>query len=294
MRVVEVKHGTAIEWTHGTGFRGETWNPATGCSKVSAGCLHCYAEELSLKRGWSQVPWSALNAIENVVLHPERVDQPRRWRDPRMIFTNSMSDMAHELIPYEFFAECLDVMRDTPRHVYQILTKRPERMRELLWRWYDYDPTDPPGTRLPPLPNVWVGVSIENRKWVGRADVLRDTPAAVRFISAEPLLGPLIPTGCSFADGTYGWDDSYTGRGLDLAGIDWLIVGGESGSRHRPMDPAWVRDLRDACRVEGTSFFFKQDSGSRPGKRGRFADESEWPQEMPGAPRPQVAQGTLL
>lgn len=292
-----LKHGTAITWTHGLGFKGETWNPVTGCSKVSAGCRGCYAEELSLRRGWSQKPWTALNAAENVVLHPERVDRPLRWTKPRMIFVNSMSDMFHELIPYEFTAECFEVMRDCPQHVFQVLTKRPERMREFLLGWYDYDSSDPPGTRLSPLPNVWMGVSIENRKWVGRADLLRATPAAVRFISAEPLLGPLIYDG-SWDSGLrerrpHFWLDGYDGPPLNLDGIGWVICGGESGHRYRPMQIDWVRDLRDACYASGTAFFFKQDSGSRPGKRGRFADELEWPQQMPGTPNPQAEQGRL-
>jgi protein gp37 len=243
-----VSDRSSIEWTEAT------WNPVTGCSKVSPGCAHCYAETLSLRFGRSQLPWTPRNARENVRLHPERLDQPRRWRQPRVIFVNSMSDLFHELVPDDFIRAVFEVMRDTPRHTFQVLTKRPERMANAVARLYD------DGLAPAPLSNVWVGTSIENRRFVTRADAVRDTPAAVRFISAEPLLGPV-------ADG------------LELAGIDWLIVGGESGPRHRRMDPDWARALRDSALHAGIAFFFKQSSGARPGMS-RELDGRTW-DEMP-------------
>ena len=206
---------SAIEWTEAT------WNPVTGCSKVSPGCAHCYAETLSRRFGHSQLPWTPANAAENVVLHPERLTVPLRWRRPRMIFVNSMSDLFHDEVPLEFVSEILDVMAVCPRHTFQTLTKRPERMRDYLLRIGNVEQR---------LPNAWFGVSIENQRHAYRADILRDTPAAVRFISAEPLLGRID---------------------LDLTCIDWLIVGGESGAHHRPCDPAWVRSLRDQAVGQG-------------------------------------------
>src|SRR3954451_5679570 len=197
--------GTGIEWTQAT------WNPVSGCSKVTPGCAHCYAERFSLRFGQSREPWLPAHAAQNVSLHPERLDLPLRWRRPRLIFVNSMSDLFHEEIPLDYIQQVFAVMADAHWHTFQILTKRHERLAELAHdlRW--------PG-------NVWMGVSIENRRWVTRADALRRVPAAVRFISAEPLLGPVDP--------------------LDLAEIDWLIAGGESGARHRPVQVEWIRQLR--------------------------------------------------
>jgi protein gp37 len=232
---------SAIEWTEAT------WNPVTGCSKVSPGCAHCYAETMSLRFRWSERPWLPAHAAENVVLHPERLDQPLRWRRPRTVFVNSMSDLFHELVPRDFVRKVFEVMATADRHVFQILTKRHERLAELA-------------AELPWPENVWMGVSIENNRWVGRADYLRQVPAAVRFISAEPLLGPL--------------DE------VDLDGIDWLIAGGESGRRHRPVHPEWIRDLRDRCQAEGVSFFLKQWGGRTPKAAGRLLDGVEW-SEMP-------------
>jgi protein gp37 len=192
---------TSIEWTDAT------WNPVTGCSKVSPGCANCYAETLSLRFGWSKKPWTPENAAENVVLHPERLDKPGTWRKPRMVFVNSMSDLFHELVPDQFIFDVFSVMARESKHTYQVLTKRPERMRDLFagiatcehgWLTHNGDnPSSYGGTGIVvpepwPLPNVWLGTSIENMRWVGRADALRDTAAAVRFISAEPLLGPLV------------------------------------------------------------------------------------------------------
>lgn len=223
-----------------------------------------------------ELPWTPENAEANVFLRPDRLDQPLRWRRPRMIFVNSMSDLFHEQVPNEFIAAVFGVMLAAEQHTFQVLTKRPERMKA-WFDWYlheaaDREVLDEPGDVALqearargvdelhlygcsgegwPLRNVWLGVSIENRRYVGRADVLRETPAAVRFISAEPLLGPLV---ARFApDGELGewvWPDGSTDGegGLDLTDIDWLIVGGESGAGHRPIRPKWARDLRDACR----------------------------------------------
>ncbi len=232
---------SAIEWTE------SSWNPVTGCSKVSPGCAHCYAETLSQRFHWSEQPWTAAYAAENVVLHTERLDQPLRWRRPRMVFVNSMSDVFHELVPLSFIREVFEVMAEAERHVFQILTKRHERLAELA-------------AELPWPENVWMGVSIENRRWVERADCLRQVPAAVRFISAEPLLGPL--------------------DGLDLDGIHWLIAGGESGHRRRPVREEWVRELRDRCQAEQVAFFLKQWGGRTPKAGGRLLDGVEW-SEMP-------------
>lgn len=228
------------------------------------------------------------------------LDKPLRWRKPRRVFVNSMSDLFHEEIPDEYIARVFDVMAEAPQHVFQVLTKRPERMRDLSLAYAatDHQHNDPP---MWPLPNVWLVVSIENRRFVGRADLLRETPAAVRFISAEPLLGPLIED-----DYEMDWADGYEGPGLVLKDIDWVIVGGESGPGHRRMDPAWVRMLRDCCllscgrceRIEGEciceepafehsrrrAFFFKQWGGPKPTSGGRELDARTW-DEMPEADR---------
>ena len=234
---------SAIEWTDAT------WNPVTGCSKVSPGCAHCYAERLSLRFGRSVLPWTPENAEQNVILHPERLRVPFSWRQGRMVFVNSMSDMWHPLVPASFITQVFEVMRDASHHTYQILTKRPELMRA----WFEG-----PGSAwaADPLPNVWLGTSIENDRWVRRADELRRTPAATRFISAEPLLGPLTS--------------------LELNGIDWLIVGGESGSSHRPMQYSWVRQLKEKAEKAGTAFFFKQWGGPTPKSGGRELDGQTW------------------
>lgn len=200
---------SAIEWTDAT------WNPVTGCSKVSPACAYCYAETLSLRFGWSQSPWTPANAAENVVLHPERLDQPLRWQEPRMVFVNSMSDLFHELVPDDFIRRVWMRMEVAAQHTFQVLTKRPDRMRDLSWS-------------LPLLPNVWLGTSIENDRWVGRANDLRATRAAVRFVSAEPLLGNL--------------------RSLEITGIDWLNVGGESAG---PPTRALVRPAGRPVRIDG-------------------------------------------
>lgn len=247
---------SAIEWTDAT------WNPVTGCSKVSPGCAHCYAETLSLRFGWSARPWLPQYAPDNVVIHEDRLDQPLRWREPRMIFVNSMADIAHELVPDEFVARIWMRMEAASHHTFQVLTKRPERLVDIAQRLND-----------PPLPNVWLGTSIENDRWTVRADLLRQAPAAVRFISAEPLLGPL--------------------PSLDLRDIDWLIVGGESGLHARPMDVAWARDLRDRANAAGVRFFFKQWGGRTPKAGGRELDGRTW-EEVPSRTLPEVQRELLV
>lgn len=228
---------SAIEWTEAT------WNPVTGCSKVSPGCAHCYAEAFAER--WRGVPGHPYEQGFDLRLWPDRLEQPLRWTRPRMIFVNSMSDLFHEDVPVEYIAEVFDVMVRAERHTFQILTKRHERLAELA-------------PELPWPENVWMGVSIENRRFVHRADFLRTVPAAVRFISAEPLLGPL--------------------EGLDLTGIHWLISGGESGPRHRPVEIEWLRDLRDRCQQESVAYFFKQWGGRRPKSGGRVLDGRTWDQ----------------
>jgi protein gp37 len=245
-----VSDGSAIEWTEAT------WNPVTGCSKVSPGCAHCYAETLSLRFRRSVKPWTPENAAENVVVHPGRLEQPLRWRRPRMIFVNSMSDLFHELVPVSFVQQVFAVMTSADRHTFQVLTKRPERALELasavVWP-----------------KNVWLGVSIENSRFTWRADVLREVGAPVRFISAEPLLGSLFEQGPRRAP-------------LNLAAIDWLIAGGESGHGYRPVHVEWVRELREECAERGVAFFFKQWGGRTSKAGGRVLDGETW-NELPRA-----------
>src|SRR5215471_4065711 len=215
---------TTIEWTRDSaGGIGATWNPVTGCEKVSPGCAHCYAEVFAERfRG---VPDHPYQQGFDLRLWPDRLTLPLRWRRPRLIFVNSMSDLFHPEVPDQFIAQVFEVMVEAPQHTFQVLTKRHERLAQLA-------------ADLPWPPNVWMGVSIENRRFVHRADHLRRVRSAVRFISAEPLLGPL--------------------DGLDLGGIHWLIAGGESGPGARPMHPDWARQLRDRCQESGVAFFFKQ------------------------------------
>ena len=246
----EMSGSSAIEWTEAT------WNPVTGCDRVSPGCAHCYALDLAarLKRmGQAKYQRDGDPARSGpgfgLTLHPDSLRIPLRWRIPRHIFVNSMSDLFHEGIPLEFIKRVFEVMGDADWHVFQVLTKREDRLAALA------DQLDWP-------PNVWMGVSVENRRFVHRADRLREVPAAIRFVSAEPLLGPL--------------DD------LDLDAIDWLIVGGESGPRHRPMHEDWATDLRDRCIEEDVAFFFKQWGGPRSKSGGRELQGRTWSQ-MPEA-----------
>ncbi len=239
-----------IEWTDAS------WNPVTGCSKVSPGCAHCYAETFAERfRG---VPDHPYEQGFDLRLWPTRLELPLRWKESRRIFVNSMSDLFHEDIPDAYIRRVFDVMVAAHWHQFQVLTKRHERLAELA-------------PSLPWPQNVWAGVSIENGRHVHRADYLRRVPAAVRFISAEPLLGELT--------------------GLNLAGIDWLIAGGESGHGHRPMKREWVEALRDQCQRDAVAFFFKQWGGRTSKIGGRLLEEREW-NEMP-RPQERWAPGLL-
>jgi protein gp37 len=230
---------SAIEWTQ------STWNPVTGCDKVSPGCAHCYAETFAER--WRGIPGHSYEQGFDLRLWPERLEYPFRWKKPRVIFVNSMSDIFHERIPGDYIAAIFDVMARADHHVYQLLTKREERMVELA-------------SSLPWPPHIWMGVTIENRRFVKRADYLREVPAAVRFISAEPLLGSL--------------------EGLDLSDIHWLIAGGELGPKHRPVKAEWISYIRDLCLDAEVPFFFKQWGGFRAKSGGRILDGREW-NEMP-------------
>jgi len=247
---------TSIEWCmNPDGTPGEVWNPVTGCSKVSQGCKNCYAETIA-KRFWGE------RKFTDVQVHPERLDAPRHWRKPRRVFVNSMSDLFHDKVDHQdslFVRGVFNVMRETPQHTYIVLTKRPENMQQFM---SDY----------PPPRNVWLGVSVENQAAADeRIPLLLQTPAAVRFVSCEPLLGPVDlwkfaqceETFGSMYDhrGTYpfyqklGWPDQSIKM---VAGIDWVIAGGESGPGARPMHPDWARGLREQCDAAGVPFFFKQ------------------------------------
>lgn len=280
---------TSIEWTNPPGYSGATLNPWTGCTKVSAGCAKCY---ISRTPPFRVAHRDFVKGHIPLVFHMERLDKMARRRKPTCYFVNSLSDLFHEDASDERIAEVFDYMRDAKQHLFQILTKRPERMRDFVRAYYDYDPSDPPGTRLAPWPNVWLGVTIENRHFNYRADLLRATPAAVRFISAEPLLGPLtaiLANGC----GGWLWPDPNTGLvdkettepPLDLTGIDQVIVGGESGDGARRFDLQWARDLRDACTDTGTAYFFKQLDGRHSGSR-----MDELPEDLRIREYPEVRQ----
>jgi protein gp37 len=230
-----------IEWTE------VTWNPVTGCSKVSPGCANCYAERMTRRlKGMGQPNYAQGFAVAT---HAHMLERPLEWQRPSTVFVNSMSDLFHEAVPDEFIASVFATMRAADRHTFQVLTKRSARLRALA-------------DGLPWSRNVWVGVSVETAAYAHRIDDLRAVPAAVRFLSLEPLLGPLPD--------------------LDLAGIDWVIVGGESGPRARPPQPDWVRDLRDQCLAADVPFFFKQWGGTRKKAAGRELDGRVWG-EMPVA-----------
>jgi len=232
---------SAIEWTN------STWNPVTGCTKVSPGCKHCYAETFAER--WRGVPGHPYEQGFALRIWPDRLRLPRTWKKPRMIFVNSMSDLFHEDVPAGFVENVFEVMGEASRHTFQVLTKRADRLAELA-----------PRLRWPA--NVWIGVSVENDRYLWRVDRLRRVAAAVRFLSVEPLLGPI--------------DD------LDLDRIDWVIVGGESGPGARPMDPAWVRTIRGLCQRAAVPFFFKQWGGVQKKNNGRTLDGQTWA-EMPRA-----------
>lgn len=232
-------NNSSIEWTE------STWNPLTGCTKISPGCKHCYALRMALRLQAMGQPHYA-NGFK-LTLHEDSLELPLRWKKPQTIFVNSMSDLFHEDVPLDFIHRMFQVMRRAHWHRFQILTKRAERLAELSPRldWPD---------------NVWMGVSVERTDYVFRIDYLRSTGAMIKFLSLEPLLGPLPD--------------------LDLTGMDWVIVGGESGPRARPMSPGWVLDIRDQCRHAGVPFFFKQWGGVRKKKTGRLLDGRTW-DEMP-------------
>ena len=226
-----------IEWTE------STWNPVTGCTKISAGCKNCYAERMALRLKAAGSPNYA-NGFR-VTLHHHALEIPLRWKKPRTIFVNSMSDLFHKNISFDFISKVFDVMRRASHHRFQILTKRSGRLLKL-------------SSRLTWPENVWMGVTVENADCGFRINDLQQTAAAIKFISFEPLLGP-IPD-------------------IDLKGINWVIVGGESGPRARPMKPQWPIDIRDQCLVADVSFFFKQWGGVNRGKNGRLLDGRTWDQ----------------
>ena len=227
-----------IEWTDAT------WNPVTGCDKVSPGCTHCYAERLSVRlKAMGQANYRNGFAV---TLQPQMLELPFRWRQPRRVFVNSMSDLFHVDIPFDYIQRVFDVMRRASWHCFQVLTKRSERLREL----------DP---KIDWPDNVWMGVSVESCDYRHRVDDLRRTRAKLRFLSIEPLLGPIA--------------------NLDLTGIHWAIVGGESGPGARAMDPAWVDDLLDQCRRAGVPFFFKQWGGVQKKRTGRTLHGRTWDEQ---------------
>jgi protein gp37 len=246
---------TSIEWTD------VTWNPVAGCTIISPGCTNCYAMRMAARleamastkyvgltrRSGRRMVWTG-----RIKLDYSSLQAPLSWKKPRMVFVNSMSDLFHENVPAEFIENVWATMERSPQHVFQILTKRPERMREIV-------------VHLAKLPNVWLGTSVESRDYLGRLDELRRTPATVRFVSFEPLIGDL--------------------GHLELQGIDWAIVGGESGPQARPMNPRWVTGVRAACRESGTAFFFKQWGGVNKKKNGRKLDGRTW-DELPSVKIP--------
>lgn len=230
---------TGIEWTD------STWNPVSGCTKLSAGCDHCYAERIAERfRGTAGHPFE--HGFD-LTLREHKLREPLTWRRPRRIFVNSMSDLFHKDIPRSFVDRVFDTMEQADWHVYQVLTKRSSLLRSYVNRRY-------PGGKAPPC--IWLGVSIENRKALGRLRHLADTRAAIRFVSFEPLLEDL-------------------GR-LDLVGIDWVIAGGESGAHARPIETEWVRSIRDQCGARGVAFFFKQWGGATSKSRGNTLDGRTW------------------
>ena len=229
--------GSNIEWTE------STWNPITGCTKISPGCKHCYAKRMAERlRAMGQANYA--NGFD-LTLQPHMLEIPLRWKKPQAIFVNSMSDLFHEDVPIGYIRQVFDVMARAHWHRFQVLTKRANRLAEL-------------SPRLVWAPNIWMGVSVENAKYAYRIDELRSAASSIKFLSLEPLLGPL--------------------SGLDLHGIDWVIVGGESGPRARLVDPAWVTDLRDQCERANVPFFFKQWGGTNKKRSGRLLDGRTWDQ----------------
>lgn len=243
-----MRRKSGIEWTE------VTWNPTTGCDRISAGCDNCYALAMAKRlkamgSGRYQSDGDPRTSGPGFALtvHADALVQPYRWSGERVVFVNSMSDLFHARVPLEFIREVFAVISDTPQHTYQVLTKRASRLNKLAGKldWPD---------------NLWMGVSVENSQQLPRVDLLRAVPAAVRFLSCEPLLGPLVD--------------------LDLTGIDWVITGGESGPRARPLEVDWVREIRDNCLDREVAFFHKQWGGRTPKAHGRDLDGTVW-SEMP-------------
>ncbi len=230
---------TTIEWTE------TTWNPVTGCKKVSSGCKNCYAERMARRLQAMGQP-RYRNGFE-VTLQPQALLEPLRWKRPRLIFVNSMSDLFHQEVPLEFIQKVFSVMNRCSQHQFQILTKHSNRLKKL-------------GTQLKWTNNIWIGVSVESQKYTERVDDLRSVPATLRFLSMEPLLGPI--------------------KELNLSGVSWVIVGGESGPKARPMEEAWVKLIRTICINQNVPFFFKQWGGVRKKQNGRLLDGREW-NELP-------------
>lgn len=239
---------SSIEWTEAT------WNPTTGCTKISPGCTNCYAERMAIRL--KAMGQQRYQDGFNLTLQEDVIDLPLRWKKPRLIFVNSMSDLFHARVPTEFIQRCFKVMGQAEQHTFQVLTKRPERALELA-------------QELTWTQNIWMGTSVENQRYTSRVDILRKVPAAVRFLSIEPLIGPI--------------------HTLSLAGIHWVIAGGESGPKARPMKMAWIREIRDHCVAAKVPFFFKQwgafdEHGVRRSKKvnGRELDGRIW-DELPSA-----------
>ena len=238
---------SGIEWTE------TTWNPVTGCSPISPGCAHCYAERMAKRLQAMGV--KKYRRGFDVVVHATALDEPLRWTQPRLVFVNSMSDLFHPYVPTAFIESVFATMNRASRHTFQVLTKRPDRVGSL-------------DSRLRWTPNIWLGVSIESERWLDRVELLARTGAGTKFLSLEPLLGPL--------------------PGLDLSDVDWVIAGGESGPGARPVRPEWIRAIRDSCVRSSVPFFFKQWGGVFKKRTGRVLDGRTW-DEMPdiaaGAPQ---------
>jgi protein gp37 len=308
---------TSIEWCD------VSWNPVRGCSRVSEGCRNCYAERMAARFSGFGQPFTDFAAMTpagplwtgKVALIPEKLDEPLHWRKPRRVFVNSMSDLFHEGLSDRDVAKVFSAMRFAPRHTFQVLTKRPARMLEWFSKcgnggglgWITHNNTEPErayrGTGVIvgesdrwPLPNVWLGVSVENQATADeRIPLLLQTPAAVRFVSLEPLLGPVdisqyLDGRCGSCGAVLPRSGSAVGEcskcewGTFYAGIQWAIIGGESGPGARPMDLAWLESAVQQCREAGVPIFIKQDSGRFPGQQGRIPDDL-WIKEFPHDPR---------
>jgi len=230
---------STIEWTE------STWNPVTGCTKISPGCAHCYAERIAMRLKAMGRP-NYVNGFQ-ITLHENSLDIPLRWKKPQIVFVNSMSDLFHEDVPLSFIKRVFAIMQKASWHKFQILTKRAERLAKIA-------------PKLPWPENIWMGVSVENSNFVHRIDSLRKVNSSIRFLSIEPLLGPLPD--------------------LNLSGINWIIVGGESGPNARPMKPEWIHDILDQCKENNVPFFFKQWGGRNKKKAGRLLNGKIY-NEMP-------------